>query len=115
LTYAQFLRCGAPSDVSVKRLNKAPLFGAQAIDSKELSRRRPEMWAGMQRHWACLFFELSTEVLNKVIHRPVESPEFSKIILNLAPIVMFHFKCGAQSLVLSSACCSGGPAGRREK
>lgn len=67
----------------------------------------------MQKHPACLFFELSTEVLNKVIHRPVESRQFSKIILNLARIVMFHFKCEAQSLVLSSACFDG-LCGRRE-
>ncbi|WP_125469751.1 hypothetical protein [Caballeronia telluris] len=114
MTYAHFLRCGAPSDVSGKRLNKVCLFFDQVIDSKELTRCLPEMWARMQKHPACLFFELSTEVLNKVIHRPVESRDFSKIILNLAPIVMFHFKYGAQSLVLSSAYLGGGPCGRRE-
>ena len=33
-----------------------------------------------------------------------KAAKFSKIILNLAPILMFHFKCAAQSLVLSSRC-----------
>jgi hypothetical protein len=113
LTYAQFLRCGAPSDVSVKRPNKASLFASQAVDLKELFKRLPEMWATVQTHPACLFFELSTEVLNKVIHRPVESREISKIILNLAPIVMFHFKCGAQSLVPALVRNGCGPCGRR--
>ena len=66
------------------------------------------MWASVRRDRTCLFFELSIKVLNKVIHRPVESREISKVILNLAPIVMFHFKCAGQSLVLSSARGSAG-------
>jgi hypothetical protein len=69
----------------------------------------------VRRDRACLFFELSTRVLNKVIHRPVESREISKIILNLAPILMIHFKCAAQSLVLASRCRAAGGCGRRSE
>ena len=52
------------------------------------------------------------EVLNKVIHRPVESFEISKIIHSLASIVMFHFNYAPHSPTLrwndcASAACGG--------
>jgi hypothetical protein len=108
LTYAHFLRCGAPSYVWPESGDKAGLCAKQPHDSKEKYLNRPAMWASAQSDFARGFCELSTKVLNKVIHRPVESLTFSKIILNLAPIVMFHFKCAGQSLVLSSARGSAG-------
>ena len=60
------------------------------------------MWGTEHKERDREFLPLSTKVLNKVIHRAVESYEISKIIHGLAAIVMFHFKCAAQSLALSS-------------
>jgi hypothetical protein len=49
------------------------------------------MWATAHNERDRLFLSLSIKVLNKVIHRPVESFEISKVIRSLASIVMFHF------------------------
>jgi len=49
------------------------------------------MWATAHNKRDRHFLSLSIKVLNKVIHRPVESFEISKLIRRLASIVMFHF------------------------
>ena len=49
------------------------------------------MWATAHKKRDRHFLSLSIKVLNKVIHRPVESFEISKLIHSLASIVMFHF------------------------
>jgi hypothetical protein len=49
------------------------------------------MWATAHNKRDRHFLSLSIKVLNKVIHRPVESFEISKLIHSLASIVMFHF------------------------
>jgi hypothetical protein len=49
------------------------------------------MWGTEHKERDREFLPLSTKVLNKVIHRAVESYEISKIIHGLAAIVMFHF------------------------
>ena len=78
LTYAHFLRCGAPSYVWPESADKAGLCAKQPHDSKEKYLNRPAMWASAQSDSARGFCELSTKVLNKVIHRPVESLHFLK-------------------------------------
>jgi hypothetical protein len=58
------------------------------------------MWATAHSKRDRHFLSLSIKVLNKVIHRPVESFEISKIIRSLASIVMFHFNCSPYSPML---------------
>lgn len=55
------------------------------------------MWATAHSERDRDFLSLSIKVLNKVIHRPVERFEISKIIRSLAPIVMFHFNYAPHS------------------
>ena len=55
------------------------------------------MWATAHSKRDRHFLSLSIKVLNKVIHRPVESFEISKIIRRLASIVMFHFNYAPHS------------------
>lgn len=55
------------------------------------------MWAIAHNERDRHFLSLSIKVLNKVIHRPVESFEISKIIRSLALIVMFHFNFAPHS------------------
>ena len=57
------------------------------------------MWATAHKKRDRHFLSLSIKVLNKVIHRPVESFEISKIIHGLASIVMFHFNFVPRSLM----------------
>jgi hypothetical protein len=70
------------------------------------------MWATAHSKRDRHFLSLSIKVLNKVIHRPVESFEISKIIRSLASIVMFHFNYASHSPTLrwndcASAACGG--------
>ena len=70
------------------------------------------MWATAHNERDRHFLSLSIKVLNKVIHRPVESYEISKIIHSLAPIVMFHFNSAPHSRMLrlnrsASVACGG--------
>ena len=58
------------------------------------------MWATAHNKRDRHFLSLSIKVLNKVIHRPVESFEISKIIRSLATIVMFHFNYAPDSSML---------------
>ena len=64
------------------------------------------MWATAHSKRDRHFLSVSIKVLNKVIHRPVESREISKIILNLAPIVMFHFNYAPHSPMFRWNGCS---------
>jgi hypothetical protein len=70
------------------------------------------MWATAHSKRDRHFLSLSIKVLNKVIHRPVESFEISKIIHSLASIVMFHFNYAPHCPTLrwndcASAVCGG--------
>jgi hypothetical protein len=70
------------------------------------------MWATAHNKRDRHFLSLSIKVLNKVIHRPVESFEISKIIRRLASIVMFHFNYAPHSPMFrwndcASAACGG--------
>jgi hypothetical protein len=67
------------------------------------------MWATAHNKRDRHFLSLSIKVLNKVIHRPVESFEISKIIRRLASIVMFHFNCVPHSPMVRWNGC-GSPA-----
>ena len=55
---------------------------------------------------------VSTKVLNKVIHRPVESCEISKIIHGLALFVMFHFNFVSRCLMFRWKRCGAADCGR---
>ena len=67
------------------------------------------MWATAHNKRDRHFLSLSIKVLNKVIHRPVESFEISKIIRRLASIVMFHFNYAPDSPMVGWKGC-GSPA-----
>ncbi|QIN63531.1 hypothetical protein SBC1_35710 [Caballeronia sp. SBC1] len=72
------------------------------------------MWATAHNKRDRHFLSLSIKVLNKVIHRPVESFEISKLIHSLAAIVMFHFNYGPCSRMLrwnGCACVACGGCG----
>ena len=71
------------------------------------------MWATAHNKRDRHFLSLSIKVLNKVIHRPVESFEISKLIHSLASIVMFHFNCVAPSLTSWWKCCGSAVSGHR--
>ncbi len=70
------------------------------------------MWATAHNERDRHFLSLSIKVLNKVIHRPVESFEISKIIRSLASIVMFHFNYAPHSQMFRWNGCSGVACGR---
>jgi hypothetical protein len=70
------------------------------------------MWATAHNKRDRHFLSLSIKVLNKVIHRPVERFEISKIIRSLAAIVMFHFNYAPDGPMLrwkgcASPACDG--------
>jgi hypothetical protein len=70
------------------------------------------MWATAHNKRDRHFLSLSIKVLNKVIHRPVESFEISKLIRSLASIVMFHFNYAPRTPMFrwggcTSAACGG--------
>jgi hypothetical protein len=64
------------------------------------------MWATAHSQRDRHFLSVSIKVLNKVIHRPVESFEISKLIRSLAPIVMFHFNYARYNLMLTWSDCA---------
>jgi hypothetical protein len=49
------------------------------------------MWVSAHKAFVTLFAAATDALLNKVIHRPVESIGNSKIIGGLQTILMFHF------------------------
>jgi hypothetical protein len=65
------------------------------------------MWATAHNERDRHFLFLSTKVLNKVIHRPVESSEISKLIRRLASIVMFYFNSVPRSRMFRWDGCAG--------
>jgi hypothetical protein len=64
------------------------------------------MWATAHSKRDRHFLSVSIKVLNKVIHRPVESFEISKLIHSLASIVMFHFNYAPHSPMFRWNACS---------
>jgi hypothetical protein len=90
-TYTQFVRCGAPSDVWVRATNNVSLCVLQVNDSEGFLRVLPEMWASAHKRFVAMFAAISGVLLNKVIHRPVESIGNPKIIDGLQRILMFYF------------------------
>ena len=70
------------------------------------------MWASAHNKRDRHFLSLSIKVLNKVIHRPVESFEISKLIHSLAAIVMFHFNYVLLSPMFRWSGCAGLDCGR---
>ncbi|SAL40449.1 hypothetical protein AWB69_04077 [Caballeronia udeis] len=69
------------------------------------------MWATAHNKRDRQFLSLSIKVLNKVIHRPVESLEISKIIRSLASIVMFHFNYATHGPMLRLSSCTSAACG----
>jgi hypothetical protein len=68
------------------------------------------MWAIEHKGFVTLFAAKARQLLNKVIHRPVESNGNLKIIFGLPPILMFHFNFAALSRIsLSKALPTGDP------
>ncbi|SAK51879.1 hypothetical protein AWB82_01605 [Caballeronia glebae] len=49
------------------------------------------MWVSAHKGFVTLFAAITDALLNKVIHRPVESIGNPKIIGGLQTILMFHF------------------------
>ncbi len=70
------------------------------------------MWGTEHKQRDRGFLPVSTKVLNKVIHSPVESEEISKIIHGLAAIVMFHFNFVTLSLMFTWKHCGAVVRGR---
>jgi hypothetical protein len=60
----------------------------------------PEVWANAHKGFVTLFAATAEQLLNKVIHRPVESNGNLKIIFGLPAILMFHFNFAALSAEL---------------
>jgi hypothetical protein len=71
----------------------------------------PEVWAKPHKRIVSLFAAMADALLNKVIHRPVESNGNLKIICGLPAILMFYFNFVALSL---SSLSNALPAGRAE-
>jgi hypothetical protein len=65
------------------------------------------MWATAHNKRDRHFLSLSIKVLNKVIHRPVESFEISKLIHSLVAIVMFYFNSVPRSRMFRWNGCTG--------
>jgi hypothetical protein len=75
----------------VRAGNKVSLYLLQANDFSTFLRALPEMWASAHKGFETLFACAPDALLNKVIHRPVESIGNPKIIGGLQTILMFHF------------------------
>ncbi|KAK48595.1 hypothetical protein BG58_30005 [Caballeronia jiangsuensis] len=68
------------------------------------------MWASAHKGFVTLFAATSNALLNKVIHRPVESIGNPKIIGGLQTILMFHFNFAPFKQIPVSDRCTRGRA-----
>ncbi len=64
------------------------------------------MWASAHKGFVTLFAATPDALLNKVIHRPVESIGNPKIIGGLQAILMFHFNFSPLAHVSLSDRCT---------
>ncbi|AQG99951.1 hypothetical protein A9R05_14875 [Burkholderia sp. KK1] len=68
------------------------------------------MWASAHKAFVTLFVATWGALLNKVIHRPVESIGNPKIIGGLQTILMFHFNFVSDGPIAVSSARARGPA-----